>query len=238
MRNHGPSLLLSLLALACACESSNKPTEQKHDMHVDADAGSAPAASEEPAQLTYWKDMVPLFEQHCLSCHREGGIAPFRMDEYSAVKPLAKVIAHATRERTMPPWAVTSDGSCGNFADSIALNEEEIALISAWADSGAAEGEPGSIHVPELPSLDSATEFRTPEFFPEAQGGTLAESDEYRCFAVDKPEDAKGFVTGYEVLPGTAEIVHHVVAFFVDPDRKSTGENGQEVAMTNRERMQ
>lgn len=237
MRNHGPSLLLSLLALASACESSSKTTTDKPA--AETDAGSAGAsASEQPAQLTYWQDMVPLFEQHCLQCHREGGIAPFRMDEYSTVKPLAKVIAHATRERTMPPWAVTSDGSCGNFAGSIAVSDEEIALISAWADSGAAEGEPASIHVPELPSLDSAVELTTPKFVPEAQGGALAQADEYRCFAVDKPEGATGYATGYEVLPGTAEIVHHVAVFFVDPERQTRAEDGQQVAMTNRERMQ
>ena len=159
------------------------------------------------------------------------------MDEYSAVKPLAKLIAHATSERTMPPWGVTSDGSCGTFADSLALSDEEIAKISAWADSGAAEGEPGTLSLPELASLDSASEFVTPEFVPEAQGGKLAEADEYRCFVLDRPEGTTGYVTGYEVLPGREEIVHHVVAFFIDPDAPASGEDGKPVSMTNRERM-
>lgn len=234
MRTHGPSLLLGLLALASACKSDDQAP-------ANTDAGSGDAAAhnnEQPAQLTYWQDMVPLFEQHCLQCHRQGGIAPFRMDEYSAVKPLAKLIAHATSERTMPPWAVTSDGSCGTFADSLALSDDEIAKIAAWADSGAAEGEHSTIDLPELPSLNSAAEFVTPLFVPEAQGGALAEADEYRCFALDRPEDVTGYVTGYEVLPGREEIVHHLVAFFIDPDAPASGENGEPVAMTNRERMQ
>jgi hypothetical protein len=238
MRNHGPSLVLGLLALtsACATDKADSPTDTTPPPW---DAGSAETpASEQPAQLTYWHDMVPLFEQHCLQCHRAGGIAPFRMDEYDAVKPLAKVIAHAASERTMPPWAVTSDGSCGSFADSLALSDEEIAAIVLWADTGASEGEAGAVEVPELATLENATELTTPLFMPEAQGGALAASDEYRCFPVDHADDAVGFITGYEVLPGRAEIVHHLAAFIIDPDAQAEGEDGELLSTTNQERMQ
>jgi hypothetical protein len=54
---------------------------------------------------------------------------------------------------------------------------------------------------------------------PVAQGGVLAESDEYRCFALDSNLDRDAFITAYEVLPGTPALVHHVVAFLVDPDK-------------------
>jgi hypothetical protein len=239
MRNHGPSLLLCLLALASACTSDSESPAQPDAALPTEDAGTPSTAhSEQPAGPTYWKDMVPLFEQHCLQCHRDGGIAPFRMDEYSAVKPLAKLIARATSERTMPPWAVTSDGSCGTFADSLALSDDEIAKVAAWADNGAAEGEPGTIELPEAPTLADAAEFITPEFTPEAQGGKLAENDEYRCFVVDRPEGATGYVTGYEVIPGREEIVHHLVAFIIDPEGAASGEDGKPTSMTNRERMQ
>lgn len=235
MRKTGPSLWLSLLALASACTSDK---ESPADAPSEGAAGSpSPAPSEHSQAPTYWQDMVPLFEQHCLQCHREGGIAPFRMDEYSAIKPLAKLIARATSERTMPPWAVTSDGSCGTFADSLALSDDEIAKINAWANSGAAEGVPGTVTLPEPPSLDSAVDFITPEFVPEVQGGKLAEADEYRCFALDVPENGTGYVTGYEVVPGREEIVHHLVAFIVDPDAAASGDDGEPLSMTNRERL-
>ena len=243
MRNHGPSLLLSLLALASACTSDSKapalPAQPDAATEGAVDAGTASNEhSKQPTAPTYWQDMVPLFEQHCLQCHREGGIAPFRMDEYSAVKPLAKLIAHATSARTMPPWAVTSDGSCGTFADSLALTDEEIAKIAAWADSGAAEGEARTLELRPVPTLSSAAELSTPEFMPEVQGGKLAEADEYRCFVVDRPEGATGYVTAYEVIPGREEIVHHLAAFIIDPEASASGADGEPVSMTNRERMQ
>jgi hypothetical protein len=50
-------------------------------------------------------------------------------------------------------------------------------------------------------------------------GGPLAEFDEYRCFPVEHGLSSDQFVTGYEVLPGNADIVHHVLAFIIDPNR-------------------
>jgi hypothetical protein len=65
--------------------------------------------------------------------------------------------------------------------------------------------------------LADATELATPLFQPEIEGGELAEADEYRCFELPVPVADSGFITGYEVVPGRPEIVHHVVAFIVDP---------------------
>jgi hypothetical protein len=41
--------------------------------------------------------------------------------------------------------------------------------------------------------------------------------DEYRCFLVDPGLAQDAFITGYEVTPGNAAIVHHIIGFAVDP---------------------
>jgi Copper type II ascorbate-dependent monooxygenase, C-terminal domain len=156
-----------------------------------------------------------------MRCHSDGGIAPFRLDDYAQAKPFATLIAHVTRERTMPPWSVTSDGSCGEFADSEALTDDEIERISDWAAGGALEGKRRMIEAPPPTSLADAREFKTPDFAPQIQGGELAAYDEYRCFALDAPSDPTAFITGYEVVPGSPEIVHHVLMMLVDPDAPS-----------------
>jgi hypothetical protein len=58
---------------------------------------------------------------------------------------------------------------------------------------------------------------QTPLFSPTPEGTDYAENDEYRCFMIDAPNAEPRFISGYSVTPGTAEIVHHVVAFIVDP---------------------
>jgi hypothetical protein len=45
------------------------------------------------------------------------------------------------------------------------------------------------------------------------RGGT----DDYRCFLLDPKLRANAFVTGYDVLPGQEDVVHHVILYRVPP---------------------
>jgi mono/diheme cytochrome c family protein len=171
--------------------------------------------------LSYYGDVLPIFEQHCLECHQEGGIAPFPLDDYAEAKRRAASIEHETAERVMPPWSATSDGSCQEFSHSLSLSDTEIGTIHDWVEGGAREGTPRAVALPERPGLGDAVELETPAFSPVAQGGDLAEFDEYRCFLMDRTFDTTEFITGYEVLPGTPDVVHHVLAMLVDVDAQS-----------------
>lgn len=198
-----------------ALDGSGDGSSQNHK----PDAGSVAVVS---AALTYWQDMVPLFEAHCLTCHQQGGIAPFRLDDYATAKAQAPLIAHSTGARTMPPWNITSDGSCGTFEHSLALSDAQIASIGKWAADGAQEGVKSTVHVPPIDMLSGANEYATPAtYVPEIQGGALAEADDYRCFLFDPAIADQRFITGYDVVPGTPEIVHHVLLSVVDPDGPS-----------------
>lgn len=199
-------IVVATVAMLSACSSEKK-----------TDPPTAPSSS----TLTYYGDALPIFEQHCLECHQAGGIAPFRLDQYGEAKKQASAIADATHERAMPPWAATSDGTCQTFSHSLALSDAEIATLSQWAAGGAAEGTPRAVVLAERPTLGAATEFATPEFAPVAQGGDLAEFDEYRCFLMDPGIEDLRFITGYEVVPGSSAIVHHVLVALVDPDAAS-----------------
>lgn len=220
---------LAVLTLTVACgDDDNKHTTTDASAvaapdggvpSLGADAAQAPAeadASQHKA-LTYWQDMAPLFEAHCLQCHQAGGIASFRLDDYAEAKAKAKLIAHSVGSRQMPPWSATSDGTCGDFSGSLALSEEQIKSVTAWVEGGAQEGARGSIAVPPLAALASATSFSTPLYVPQIQGGALAEADDYRCFEIDPGAAGTRFITGYDVQPGAPAIVHHVVVTIVDP---------------------
>jgi hypothetical protein len=185
--------------------------------------------------VTYYDDVEPIFQDHCMACHQAGGIGSFRLDDYATAKRYAASIAAKTASKEMPPWSVKSDGSCGSFAGSLELRDAQIKTISKWAEGGAAEGKARELKVPALPSLGEGTPIRTPKFEPMAQGGPLTESDEYRCFLVDSGVSATRFITGYEVTPGTPVMIHHVLAFIVDPSAKT--ELTDEPALTNAELM-
>ena len=182
---------------------------------------------------TFWADVAPIYFDRCVTCHQAGGIAPFRLDNYPDAKLWAAAAVAAVEAKTMPPWLITADGSCGEFRGSRALADGEIAVIGAWAAAGALAGEPrADLVVPAVPTLTGGLDLSTPKFTPEVVGGPLAEFDEYRCFLVDARLARDTFLTGYDVTPGNPALVHHVLAMPVDPAQVLAG--GQ----TNAERMQ
>src|SRR5262245_54402486 len=100
----------------------------------------------EPAGTTF-SDVAPLFEQHCNTCHRDGGIAPFALTSWNEAAPYAAAIKTAVEERTMPPWGVDDSGSCQSYERSRWLADGDIAAIARWVDEGA-QGKPEDASAP------------------------------------------------------------------------------------------
>src|SRR5215831_599006 len=203
-----PSLILFLLAPlgAAACGGSSSP-------------------STTTSQLTFWQDVAPIYNQRCVRCHQDGGIAPFRLDNYADAKSHAPLELARVSAGTMPPYFMVHDGSCGAFHDEPTLTAAEKTTITTWLQGDMPEGTPVTLTLPAQPALDGAVDVSTPTFAPAPQGGALAEFDEYRCFLVDAPNAADAFLTGYAVTPGEPAIVHHVIGFVVDP--QAMGKDGR-----------
>lgn len=179
-----------------------------------------PSTGAEPT--VFWTDVAPIVEQHCVSCHQDGGVAPFRLDDYEAAAQWAGPSASAVASRSMPPFLVKGDGTCGEFKDSNWLTDAEIQTLEVWADEGAPKGDDATVTLSERPALMGPTvDTTTPVFVPEIVGGGNAEFDEYRCFAVEIGTDVDKYLAGYDVVPGNESIVHHVIGMPVDMDAAS-----------------
>ncbi|MCX4246439.1 monooxygenase [Paraliomyxa miuraensis] len=236
-------VLSSLAAQACREDqpatddgADSGTTEASATGGVDSTGTETDAVLDETgteATPTFWDDVAPILYERCVGCHREGGIGPMRLDDYESASAWAPVSVNAMQDRTMPPWLVTDDGSCGEFQHSKWMPPDEIDRIAAWLAAGTPEGQPrDDLSLPEPEQLTGVTEIGTPNFVPEIQGGDLAEFDEYRCFLVDPMLEGDRFLTGYDVLPGNEAIVHHVLVMPVDPDLPVGG------GMTNADVMQ
>jgi hypothetical protein len=92
--------------------------------------------------LTFEKDVRPLMQQRCTSCHVEGGIAPFALTSYEQVVSMKDAIVLAVKNRTMPPWL--AGRGCADYADDQSLTDAEIAMLEKWVNEGAVRGTPGS----------------------------------------------------------------------------------------------
>src|SRR4051794_37544249 len=76
---------------------------------------------------TYWQDVAPIYYDKCVRCHQEGGIAPFRLDEYASARDHATAEAREVEAGSMPPYFMVHDGSCGSFDDETTLSDDQKA---------------------------------------------------------------------------------------------------------------
>ncbi|MFZ5442009.1 MAG: monooxygenase [Myxococcota bacterium] len=165
---------------------------------------------------TYEQDIKPLMEASCVSCHVEGGIAPFALTSFEQVAAQKGAIAAAVTDRRMPPY-LAGEG-CTDYADDQRLSTEQIALINAWVSGGAPRGTPSATssqppaRLTTLPRVDR--EMKMPVAYT-----PMTSPDDYRCFVLDWPEQVEKYVTGFYVTPGNARVVHHVIAFLIQPDQ-------------------
>lgn len=173
---------------------------------------------------TFYEDVAPIVYERCLSCHVEGGIAPFTFATYEEARPFAEAIRAETAARTMPPFHIDNGGDCNTYLDARWLTDAEIATLAAWVDGGALEGNPAN--APALPEKPaglanvSATLDIGDTYTPDA---TL--SDDYRCFLADPGVAEDTYLTAYEVKPGDPRVVHHVVVYsFTDAAAQAQAE--------------
>src|SRR5262245_30741085 len=57
-------------------------------------------------QPTFAKDVAPILQRSCQSCHRPGQMAPMSLLTYQDVRPWARAIKQRVAERSMPPWGI------------------------------------------------------------------------------------------------------------------------------------
>src|SRR5246127_4197764 len=88
---------------------------------------------------TFYKDVLPVLQDHCQSCHRPGEVAPMPLVTYEQTRPWAQGISHAVEMKMMPPWF--ADPKYGHFANDPSLTEQQIATLLAWVAAGAPAGD-------------------------------------------------------------------------------------------------
>src|SRR5262245_34301887 len=55
---------------------------------------------------TCTKDVAPMFQAKCESCHRVDSIAPMSLVNYEETRPYARSIKDRVASRQMPPWHI------------------------------------------------------------------------------------------------------------------------------------
>ena len=118
-------------------------------------------------QVTFTKDIAPILQRSCQSCHRPGSIAPMSLLTYEEARPYARAIRQRTalrhRRGAMPPWFIEKEIGIQGFKDDISLSDAEIATIAKWVDNGAVRGNPADLPPPRAFADNASWQIGTPD---------------------------------------------------------------------------
>lgn len=171
---------------------------------------------------TFYKDVLPILQEHCQGCHREGEIGPMPfVDDYQKVRPWAKAIRQSVVTRRMPPWF--ADPAHGQFANDRAMPKELIDRIAAWVDAGAPEGRRAD--APAARKYTSGWNIPNPDYTVEMpQPFTIPASGkvDYQYIVVPLNLTEDKWVQMVEARPaeGARSSVHHILVYVRAPGSK------------------
>ncbi len=207
-------------ALLAACSGASSP-------QLAADAGDTVDGGAADGNVnvigpTFHKDVEPILQKHCQTCHRSGGIAPFSLFTFKESRPMAGSMKDQTQRGLMPPWGAVTTSECTppfGWKNDARLSPQELATLAAWVDNGTPEGDPKDAPGPlsfgsgSLPGVNA-------ELAPATPYVTGGDRDQFRCFVLDPKLTTTRYVNGTFVVPGNPKVVHHAVVF-TDPKGES-----------------
>ena len=171
------------------------------------------------AAPTFYRDVLPILQQHCQVCHRSDEIAPMPLETYEQARCYARQIKANVTRRIMPPWF--ADPCCGHFSDDPSLSPQQIATLAAWADRGAPAGDPHDAPPPRkwatgwmIPKPDDVVRMPVPVAVP-ASGDV-----EYTYEIVHTHFTHDEWVQMSEIHPSSRANVHHAVVYIRPPGSK------------------
>ncbi len=192
----------SVAGMATGRQNTRIATEHQEDK------GSSP---------TFYRDVLPILQNHCQSCHRPGEIAPMPLVTYRQTQPLAGKIAAVVQMKMMPPWF--ANPRYGHFANDSSLTDQQIQTMVEWAESNTPGGDPHDAPAPKnwaagwnIAEPDVIVKMTKPVPLP-ANGEV-----EYTYEIAPTHFAADRWVQMAELRPSSPAHVHHAVVYIRPPD--------------------
>jgi hypothetical protein len=167
------------------------------------------------ASPSFDRDVLPVLQKNCQTCHRPGEVAPMSFLTYQETRPWAKAIKTAVLSKKMPPWY--ADPKYGHFQNERRLSDADVQALVNWADGGAPEGDakdkPAPVEFTEGWNIKPDMVIAMPNAFHVPASGIV----EYQYIVVPTNFDKDTWVTAAEVRPGNRAVMHHVIVYVRPP---------------------
>jgi hypothetical protein len=191
---------------------AGKPVAKAVTTPIGCTIDLEPAAAAKAGAVTFYKDVAPILNNHCVVCHRQGEVGPFALTTFNQARRWAEDIKEYTGNRQMPPWMPAHGVPMRGERK---LTAKQIATLAAWADAGTPEGD--SKEAPPAPDFGSGWRHGPPDLIVSAgEDFKLGASgdDLFRVFVAPTGLTENKWVIGYDVKPGNPRVVHHTLHFF------------------------
>jgi hypothetical protein len=196
-------------------------------------AQSRPVASPPPApQVTCAKDVAPILQDKCQSCHQVGSIAPMPLVTYEDARKVSRTIKNKVSARLMPPWHIDKNIGVREFQNDRSLSDAQVDTIVRWVDAGAPMGDakdmPPPKTFPDPTGWQYAAKYGQPDLVITSPPYTLAPrtQDKWLRPVSEVPLTEPRWVRAIEIKPKHPKgrkVVHHVLTTLLQAEDGVTG---------------
>jgi len=162
-------------------------------------------------EITYSNQVSRILNNRCVSCHRDGEIAPFPLTDYDEVNGWGEMMLEVIDKGQMPPWFANPE--YGEYENDCRLSREEKNILATWVENGSPEGDPANL--PEPPKFADGWQIGEPDQIVEMPVDYDVPAEgvvEYKYFILDPGWKEDKWIKAAEARPGNRAVVHHIVA--------------------------
>ena len=168
--------------------------------------------------LSYADDIAPILEQRCVTCHQEGGIAPFAMSNHQMVQGWSPMIRETLITKRMPPGQIDNQ-YVESFHGVNHITIEETQKLISWIDNGSVNNDStdplADLNLQPAKWLNGEPDIVIQ--IPEQQIPATGVQD-YRNLTLPLDLEEDIWVKAVEFEAGDPTVLHHIIAFSYGPD--------------------
>jgi hypothetical protein len=175
--------------------------------------------------VTFARDVAPIFQEKCETCHRPGQGAPMNLQTFADARPWARSIKEHVATRNMPPWHLDKTIGIQQYANDRSLSDKQIRTIVEWVDDGAQLGDPKDLPAPKKWPEGSGWEYakilgQEPDVVVKSAPLTVPAmgQDEWWKPVSDVPLTEARWIRALEMRPASVagrRVTHHAVTKLV-----------------------
>lgn len=167
--------------------------------------------------IEYHRDVASIVQNHCVECHRSGGVAPFPLETPEHVIAHAGMILQVVQNRTMPPWFAAADNEHPHrWVNDSALGADETSALVRWLESNHDLGDSAVGPVPRV--FESEWTIGTPSLEVRLPKRNRVRSSGYMDYVhqrIPLTHDRDQWIEAVEVRPTAPDVVHHVLVYAI-----------------------